>query len=372
MRALLVVAAFVATPVFAQDLHDLVRRLDDPAWEEREDAERRLAALGPAARPALESYLDSADLEVAGRIWRLCDDLSRGDSPEGRAAWIARGPGFADLASRWAVLRERLLGGEREDAEQLVEEMAVETLELEREVSREKLSNDAVVGKLARAVDRRIEVARRSRQGARMLRKFEQVRSGWLGLMDEACRTGTLRGQAVEDLLLFLLDPEDAPDASDFGDEHDRRTAFALLVALESDRNFGPGPARSWTGAWERIASRELFARTAARARAWRAGEVALVRIEELRKKVELEVAVRGGHDGVAFELAIYPSLLAVREELERPRVPFEEAGSLEAALGPIDAEWSQDAWIRRAGEIAGRVRTRPEVERELLRRLEE
>ncbi len=69
-----------ATP---EAIQQLIASLGQPAWAERQRASRELAALGAAARPALEAASQSADPEVA---WRAKALLQRLQPPQDPAA----------------------------------------------------------------------------------------------------------------------------------------------------------------------------------------------------------------------------------------------------------------------------------------------
>jgi hypothetical protein len=62
-----------------KELERLVARLGSPSWAERQQATWRLAALGPAAKAALERAAEGADREAAWRAKRLLERIELAD-----------------------------------------------------------------------------------------------------------------------------------------------------------------------------------------------------------------------------------------------------------------------------------------------------
>ena len=79
--AALLVAPAAETPNVdaapAAEVELLVRQLDAPELTQRDDAERKLLALGPAALPRLPAINDQTPPEVAKRVGRLRQQLLR-------------------------------------------------------------------------------------------------------------------------------------------------------------------------------------------------------------------------------------------------------------------------------------------------------
>jgi hypothetical protein len=79
-------------PKIGSDITNLVAKLGDPQYKEREAASKRLAELGPLAYPALKEALRNTDLEIAMRAERILLNQNQSiDVPDAKKAAEAVG-----------------------------------------------------------------------------------------------------------------------------------------------------------------------------------------------------------------------------------------------------------------------------------------
>jgi hypothetical protein len=64
-----------ADPDLMTRVEELVKKLGDPSYAEREAAEQRLRELGPAARPKLQEAINNSDPEVAFRAEEIIESF---------------------------------------------------------------------------------------------------------------------------------------------------------------------------------------------------------------------------------------------------------------------------------------------------------
>ena len=92
----------------------LISQLGDESFEKRQDADKKLAALGrPALRLLREAVKESADAEVRERAERLIQKINKGPGPEVAAQRKAieispNGPAAVETGELWILIKKRL------------------------------------------------------------------------------------------------------------------------------------------------------------------------------------------------------------------------------------------------------------------------
>ena len=78
-------------PELRVEIEELVRRLGEDDWKQREAAQRRLLEIGPAAKDRVEAVLSDPDPEIATRAEQILDAIIRANKTPGSTDTSGRG-----------------------------------------------------------------------------------------------------------------------------------------------------------------------------------------------------------------------------------------------------------------------------------------